>query len=222
FGSGSSLRSTGVTMPGGGMVAVQDEIDATKKRFVGGQNLRYTGELKFYDPVREMGYVLMDEGFDVSADVPRELRVERPEVNCSGGNPFKMEQVRVEFGIWKTPKSQHKVYNMTLPGGVPITVAAIENRITHEGSLSGKVRVWNWSQGWGLVQPFDLSSFPAPVLLRMQELHAVAIARGKAREEGLLYFRKEDVVEGVKLHPGMDVLFDVYTDDKGAGAENIR
>ncbi|CAE8590440.1 unnamed protein product, partial [Polarella glacialis] len=114
------------------------------------------------------------------------------------------------------------VYNMTLPGGVPITVAAIENRITHEGSLSGKVRVWNWSQGWGLVQPFDLSSFPAPVLLRMQELHAVAIARGKAREEGLLYFRKEDVVEGVKLHPGMDVLFDVYTDDKGAGAENIR
>ena len=31
-------------------MALQDELDANEKLFVGGQHLRYTGTLKFYSP----------------------------------------------------------------------------------------------------------------------------------------------------------------------------
>ena len=33
-------------------MALQDELDANEKLFVGGQHLRYTGTLKFYSPRR--------------------------------------------------------------------------------------------------------------------------------------------------------------------------
>ena len=38
------------TQVGGLNVALQDELDANEKMFVGGQHLRYTGTLKFYSP----------------------------------------------------------------------------------------------------------------------------------------------------------------------------
>ena len=40
----------GVSEAGGLNVALQDELDANEKLFVGGQHLRYTGTLKFYSP----------------------------------------------------------------------------------------------------------------------------------------------------------------------------
>ena len=36
-------------------MALQDELDANEKLFVGGQHLRYTGTLKFYSPRRFVG-----------------------------------------------------------------------------------------------------------------------------------------------------------------------
>merc|ERR1711870_9411 len=114
---------------GGAKIAVQDEEDAKKKTFVGGQNLRYTGTLKFYDPARSMGYVTLDEGYALEADVPKELQVEEHEVNCGGKKPqMKMEKLAVEFGIYKNKKGHYRVYNMCLPGGHSMARENVEGR----------------------------------------------------------------------------------------------
>ena len=81
--SGPGIWYLPVRQVGGESIALQDELDATEKQFVGGQHLRYTGTLKFYSPRPEMkhsylctalrcpvlavgrhgfGYVMMDEG----------------------------------------------------------------------------------------------------------------------------------------------------------------
>merc|ERR1719378_1093082 len=122
-----SLKAKEVCLPGGVAVAIQDQVDSEKKQFVGGQDLRYSGTLKFYKAKDGYGYITMDEGFALEEEVPKDIRVERAEVNCGGEQPRNLKSVKqVEFGIWKTKKGHHKVYNMTLPGGIPIDVNAAE------------------------------------------------------------------------------------------------
>lgn len=116
----TTLKASEVTQPGGTLISVQDEGDA-KKEYVGGQNLRYTGTLKFYSPKNGYGYVQIDEGYDYGGeDVPKEIRVERAEVNAGGKQPGEMRDVQVEFGIWKTRKGAFKAYNMTAEGGTAL------------------------------------------------------------------------------------------------------
>merc|ERR1711988_736465 len=108
----------------------QDEEDAKNKTFAGGQNLRYTGTLKWYDPHKAMGYVTLDEGYALDADVPKELQVEQYEVNCGGKRPtMRMEQVAVEFGIFKNKKGMYRVYNMCLAGGAALGRENVEGRV---------------------------------------------------------------------------------------------
>merc|ERR1719379_372819 len=87
-GSGTAVRAKHVCMPGGGTIAIQDDLDAQKKEFVGGQNLRYTGTLKFYRARQGYGYVTMDKGFKTAETIPEEIRVEEAEVNSGGKKPF--------------------------------------------------------------------------------------------------------------------------------------
>merc|ERR1712232_1297743 len=95
-----------------------------------GQDLRFTGVLKFYDPRAGYGYITVDTGYVVDgADIPTQLRVERSEVNAGGRQPQSMQNLRVEFGIWTTSRNVPKAYNLTLPGGTPMTQAALENRL---------------------------------------------------------------------------------------------
>jgi cold shock CspA family protein len=221
---GFSIRAINVTLPGGGPIRVQDELDASKKTFVGGQHLRYTGELKFYDPLREMGYVKVDDGYDMGGlAVPKELRVERAEVNSGGRNPQKMEKLQVEFGIWQTRKGQFKVYNMTLPGGASLTSAELEHRTVFNQTLTGTVQNWNWRKRWGLIKPTDFNAVPPAVQQKMLELHNELVSKGKVKsDDKLIYFKKEDIAEGQLLADGVEVHFEPYVDDKGAGAQNIR
>merc|ERR1719235_2597565 len=118
-----------VSLPGGGEISLQDDLDAENKEFVGGQELRYTGTLKFFDGKTGFGYITIDEGYDFKGEeVPDEIRVERSEVNAGGRQPEKMSELQVEFGIWKTKKGQYKAYNMTLPGAKALEHAAVTNR----------------------------------------------------------------------------------------------
>merc|ERR1719335_665427 len=89
----SYVRAKTVTLPGAVQIAVQDDLDAEKKTFVGGQHLRYTGKLKFYRKNDGFGYVQIDDGFSYPAgeDVPKEIRVEEAEVNCGGSKPMSMK-----------------------------------------------------------------------------------------------------------------------------------
>merc|ERR1719235_2300694 len=109
-------------------IAVQDEADAEKKTFVGGQHLRYTGTLAYYSSKTEMGQVKIDAGYAMEEKVPDEIVVEIAEMNCAGKKPFGMKDLSVEFGIWKTVNGKYKAYNLTLPGGIPITKESLEHR----------------------------------------------------------------------------------------------
>eukprot|EP00440_Ansanella_granifera_P070129 gb/GFBE01076083.1/.p1 GENE.gb/GFBE01076083.1/~~gb/GFBE01076083.1/.p1 ORF type:complete len:344 (+),score=106.61 gb/GFBE01076083.1/:1-1032(+) len=218
----TTLRAKTVTLPGGGMIALQNSLDAEKKSFVGGQDLRYTGKLKFYDPKGGFGYVTLDSGYNTEEGCPTELRVERAEVNAGGKQPGTMNTMDVEFGIWKTKKGAYKVYNMTLPGGIPMTQEALEHRtVLGAKSFEGQVKIWNWRKGWGFIKPSE--TLPASVMEKltqqMQNAQQKADKRGKGgAQEELLYFRRADVKQGDKLDADTKVSFKVYTDDKGAGA----
>lgn len=219
-----TLRARNVTMPGGLNVAMQDDVDSQQKEFVGGQHLRYTGNLKFFSPKHGFGYVIMDQGYDVDASVPNELRVETEEVNAAGQQPGRMENLAVEFGIWKNRRGQYKIYNMTLPGGHPLTQDALENRITQgPTSFKGEVVIWNWRNGWGFIRPGPLEVMPARVLAKLAEQNAAAQQRGKkVSQDTMLYFRRTDMAPGLNMRQNLEVSFQVYIDDKGAGASEVH
>lgn len=215
-----TLRANNVTQVGGTNVALQDEIDASTKTFVGGQHLRYTGTLKFFNARRGMGYVMMDPGYDVDASVPQELRVHTEEVNAGGRQALTMENLAVEFGIFKTPRGLYQVYNMTLPGGHPLTQDALENRISMGvQGYKGEITMWNWRAGWGFIRADAAPPLPPRVLAKLQAQVAAARQRGKnINEDKLLYFRKNDCNPTFQGRKGSQVTFQIYIDDKGAGA----
>lgn len=121
-----TLAANNVTMKDGTPIMLQDSSD-TKKTFVGGQRMRYTGMLKFFIPKRGYGYITIDDGFQYDMEgVPKEICIETAEMACGGQNPGYMKDLRVEFGIWQTKKGTFKGYNCTLPGGVPLPAAGTE------------------------------------------------------------------------------------------------
>jgi len=216
----TTLRAKNVTLVGGLSISVQDDMDAQEKNFIGGQHLRYTGTLKFFKPRAGFGWVSMDAGYDVEHGVPSDLKVEKAEVNAGGKQPIMMENVAVEFGIWKTDRGEYRVYNMTLPGGHPLTQDALENRISMGAQVhKGEITTWNWRHGWGFLRPEPSTNLPPRVTSKLLQQVQAARSRGKQiSEERLLYFRKDDCQWGAPLQRGAKVNFQLYIDDKGAGA----
>lgn len=193
---------------------IQEQLDAEKKEFVGGQELRYSGVLQWYSVAKKQGSVLLDEGFVVPAEMPKELKLDEHEVNAGGRKPPKMEKdLAVEFGIYKTKNGRFKVYNMTLPGGDAITQEALEGRnIASAAKFVGVVEVWNSWQNYGFIKPDVPASLPKDVKAKL--------AAGQKENKGLLYFRRSDVTwsPGFKVYKGAKVAFTTYMDNKGAGA----
>mmetsp|Transcript_27894 Transcript_27894/g.59051 ORF Transcript_27894/g.59051 Transcript_27894/m.59051 type:complete len:364 (-) Transcript_27894:162-1253(-) len=223
-GNALTLQAKHVTAVGGMNIAVQDDADAQEKTFIGGQHLRYTGTLKFFTPRHGFGYVVMDQGYDVDPNVPSELRVETEEVNAGGRGPCFMENLAVEFGIWRDAKGRHKVYNMTLPGGHPLTQDALENRISMgQVTFTGEVAIWNWRAGWGFIRVDPQLTLPPRVLAKLAQQQAAARQRGKnITQDKMMYFRKPDCTPGILLRQGAQVTFQLYIDDKGAGACDVH
>lgn len=220
------VRAKKVTFPGGEKINVQDATDAEKKEFVGDQRSRYPGILKFYSQANGFGYVKVDDDSTLQErGVPKELRVEMAEVNAGGGQPITIRnEIPVEFGIWKTPKGTYKAYNMTLPGGNPVTQEAVENRaVTGPEVYQGTIEVNLWKQGYGFIKiDTSTSALPDNIKAKLEEMQAATRAKGKSTGENLLYFRNPDIRRGLWLKKGQSVQFQVYTDDKGAGAMDIH
>jgi len=204
------IRAKAVSLPGGKPIAIQDAFDAEKKTFVGGQHLRYTGVLEWYSVPRQFGYVKMDDGFDLGGEpVPNSVKVEMAEVNSGGEEiPTRMKDVPVEFSIWKTQKGDYRVYNMTLPGGQPITAPALENRKVFRGQeFTGTIDSNWWQQGYGMIKVAEGTALPPQVQAKMKN--------------DLLYFRNSDIKDKRWVKKTMKVTFQVYIDDKGCGACEI-
>jgi len=220
-----TLRAKQVTMPGGAPIAVQDDLDSEKKTFVGGQILRYTGHLKFYNPSKGFGYVTLDAGFKLDEPVPTELKVEDSEVNAGGQRPkTKLENIKVEFGIVKNRRGQFLAYNMTLPGGHPLTKENVEHKqVLGDQTYQGVISFYNWQQGWGFVVPSDPTALPDAVTEKLAQMAADTKAKGKTvQHEHGLYFSRADVQPTCKAAKDLAVTFTLYTDDKGAGACEIK
>lgn len=218
----NTVHALKVTMPGGGGVKVQDEADAAKKEFVGGQFVRYTGLMKWFDPRRGMGYITIDDGISLGEGVPKEIKAETSEINAGGRQPPSMKEEKVEFGIWKTKRDEYKAYNVTHPGGDPLTLESIEHRSDLGAqSFSGEVDLWNWRQGWGFIKLAENASLPPAAAAKQEEAKQAAEAKGKTFTNAL-YFRRADIRQGTKLEKGQQVQFQLYIDDKGAGALDVH
>merc|ERR1712019_293967 len=149
----------------------------------------------------------MDEGYDVEPGTPKEIRVETPEVNAGGRQPQFMENLAVEFGIFKTNRGKYQVYNMTLPGGHPLTQDALENRISMgPQAYKGEVSMWNWRAGWGFIKCSEAVVLPPRVVAKLAQQAQAAKQRGRnITDEKLLYFRRADVAQGAALRQMLDV-----------------
>jgi len=216
----TTVNAKTVTLPGGGTIALQDDLDAQKKTFVGGQNLRYTGLLQYYNPARGHGWVTLDDGYALEHPVPKELKVEDFEVNCAGKKLHMfLKDLQVEFGIVQNKAGAYRVYNMTLPGGVPLLQENLENRQELGSKIyECTIATWNWRQCWGFIEPDESVILPS---LAKQQLKESAAA-GQKDKQTWIYFRKPDIVKGIKASKGLAVMFQLYIDDKGVGAFNIH
>jgi len=224
----TTLHAKHVTAVGGGFLAVQDKADAEKKEFLNGsQSLRYTGTVKFYNVRQAYGYVTIDDGFSLGDDVPKELCVLESEVNCGGKRPTtSFEKIPVEFGIVKSKKGdKYMVYNMTMPGGAPLSKANLEHRQTQgDQSFRGTVSYLNWFQRWGFIVPETASFLPPHIQQALTKQQEEAKAKNKKEDATVgqvFYFTMSDVARGIKLSKDMKVVFKVYLDDKGVGASDI-
>eukprot|EP00931_Biecheleriopsis_adriatica_P102552 TRINITY_DN77504_c0_g1_i1.p2 TRINITY_DN77504_c0_g1~~TRINITY_DN77504_c0_g1_i1.p2 ORF type:complete len:335 (+),score=87.29 TRINITY_DN77504_c0_g1_i1:95-1099(+) len=218
-----TIKAKHITLPGGGMINLQDQMDAESMKFVGAQNFRYTGTLKFFDAMRGFGWVALDDGFAMDDPVPKEIKVESQELNTGSKPPpkGKLDKMAVEFGIVKGKAGDaYFAYNMTLPGGVPITQENLEHRQEIGADrFAGSISWFNSWQGWGHLIPDPSTVLPAAIQQKLDEEAAKAQARKPdAPPEKVLYFRKTDCEWGVSTEVGTKVTFSVYVDDKGAGA----
>ncbi|CAJ1360317.1 unnamed protein product [Effrenium voratum] len=220
-----SLKAKAVTLPGGGMLNIQDAMDAEVMTFIGGQSLRHTGTIKFFDQFRGFGWVIIDDGFSFEEPVPKEIKVQATELN-TGGKPLRMriDKLAVEFGIIKSRKGDaYLAYNVTLPGGTPIMQETLENR-QQEGAgqrYTGTVQWWHRWQGWGHIVPDADAAFPPVVQQKLAEAAEQAAKAKPEAVEKLLYFRKADCEWSLRPEVGKKVSYTVYTDDKGAGAKDV-
>jgi len=123
---------------------------------------------------------------------------------------------------------QAQAYNVTLPGGIPLTQAALENRQAVGGqTYRGEVHMWSWKQGWGFIKADASVALPPNVQAKLtqqtQAAAAKALANGKqGSEEELLYVRRSDLAPGVQLQKGAQVMFQIYLDDKGVGTCDVQ
>jgi len=91
-------------------------------------------------------------------------------------------------------------------------------------TFTGVIHSYNWKFGWGFIMPDNPEELPQQAKDKLQEAMEAAAAEGKEwTDENLLYFRKPDVnhTEGFKLGKEVAVTFQVYVDDKGAGAYEV-
>merc|ERR1711862_625766 len=90
-------------------------------------------------------------------------------------------------------------------------------------TFNGTIAFYKKSQGWGLISPDDLDSLPKNVKAKIEQDFKKVKAAGKEVSDKRIYFRKPDVnhEDGFHVKEGTACTFEVYVDEKGAGACNV-
>eukprot|EP00928_Gymnodinium_smaydae_P056183 TRINITY_DN3960_c0_g1_i2.p1 TRINITY_DN3960_c0_g1~~TRINITY_DN3960_c0_g1_i2.p1 ORF type:complete len:411 (-),score=67.32 TRINITY_DN3960_c0_g1_i2:147-1313(-) len=225
-----SLMAKFVTIPGGATVALQDADDERSKTFFGSSTSRYKGKLDWYSPKSGLGWVTVLDDSLQGSPVPKEIRVDREEMNCGGKRAGNwIENVVVEFGIHQLQNGTYRAYNMTLPNGLPILKENIEQRkVIDSLTFSGQITYWNQQLGWGFIRLDErgatLPSCVQAKLCGMQTAGGKMSAKGGApcEPEKVIYVRKPDLAKNYWPHKGDHVCFQLYMDVKGVGAINVE
>uniref|UniRef100_A0A7S1PYW3 Uncharacterized protein n=1 Tax=Alexandrium catenella TaxID=2925 RepID=A0A7S1PYW3_ALECA len=110
-----------------------------------------------------------------------------------------------------------------MPGGIPMTLQGLEHRVVlGSRTFKGIVEMYNWMRGWGFIKAAPGSAFPPNVMAKIKQQQEDAARRGKNTSDMMLYFRKDDLNDGVEIDKGKEVTYKIYTDDKGAGACEVH
>lgn len=223
--AGWEVKAHDVTMPGGADIAIQDESEE-KREYVGEKNMRFTGSVKFYDPVKGFGYCTMEDGYEVPEGVPNELRISREEINAEAKNrPNLRMGMECEFGIYKSPKGIWSCYNITLPGGNLVDNKTVEQREEIKGTFEGTIAFWRADDGFGYVKLKDNKKLPAAaqkVLKESTAKHQSKNKRDGAELDEIIYFKKADRTGRGPLYGGDEIKCRVYTDYRGIGAFDVE
>ena len=166
----------------------------------------------------------MTEGFALDTDIPKEIRVETEEVNAGGARPQTMRDLQVEFGIYRDGRGHYKVYNMTLPEDIPLTTDALEKRVHVQGPVyTGQIVTWVYKWKYGYIEPEDRAVFPPDVNAKLAQMARATLANEKKIEgaERAFYVRQSDCRPGFEPEERQTVSFQIYIDDKGAGALDV-
>merc|ERR1711964_718138 len=106
-----------------------------------------------------------------------------------------------------------------------MTPQALENRSVLGGRIfRGTVKMWIYTQGWGFILAEANVNFPPQVQSKIAQMQKETKDKGKKAglEDSMFFFRKEDVQPGVQIVTKKSVQFQIYTDDKGAGACEVH
>jgi len=216
-----------VSAVGGDNLNLQAEYE-TKKEYVGDQNMRFLGNVKFYDFQKGFGYVKIQDGYDIDSAVPSEFQVPRHEINAGTDAPRLSEGMEVEFGIAKNSKGKYCCYNVTLPGGADLTRDVVEGReMVGSTKYQGEVNMWSWKSGFGWIKPATASKFPAKIQQALKADHEKRLEKAKKAgkeipTEPMLFMRSSDKADpSTRLNKGDKVTFKVYSDKFGVGACEI-
>lgn len=212
-----------VSAPGGDALNLQDEADA-KKEFVGDKNMRFLGNVKWFDFKKGFGYVNLQEGYAIDEGVPTEFRIDRNEINSGEEAPMLSDKMEIEFGIQKSEKGVYSCYHVTLPGGETISRAIAEGRKDlSKSSFKGTIQFWSWKNGMGFVVPENAEKLPKEYKEALkadkEKRDKKASKNGKdASDDAAVYFGRNDKVGEDGFKKGDSVTFKLYLDNKGIGA----
>mmetsp|Transcript_56292 Transcript_56292/g.103025 ORF Transcript_56292/g.103025 Transcript_56292/m.103025 type:complete len:266 (-) Transcript_56292:40-837(-) len=181
---------------------------------------RYTGTLKWWDAKKKWGWVTLDASCALEQVPSNTLPVEELQINSGGKRPPALRKgLDVEFSIGDDEEGAPCCASVSLPGGLPITQANLERRkIASVENFPGKVDSFNdW--GFGYIKPDTPEDLPPMVQAAMHnEMEQFRKKSPKSPAILSLYFRKQDVTGWSKIEPGAPCTFQVYLDEKGAGA----
>jgi len=210
------------------------EVPAHTVAPIGDVDFRFTGTLVSFDSKAGQGTITVDRGYAFSnkVPVPSEIVVKAEQLNTDGEKPGSFSNLAVEFAL-ELIEEVWQARRVTLPGGIAMTQAVLENRqlAFNDGRrFFGVVIFYDPDRGFGFIKLQEPDALPVHIQSRVRQRALLvkhdcpADPETQAQLERLLYFRDADTdfEAPLRMGVGTNVGCQVYTDDNGAGACDVQ